>query len=398
MMETLVMTLPATHDNRVHYACYEAAGGLIQQEYHADVALLAQHAVGRRVVVVVPSLAVACLRVTLPKLSSRALHSALPYALEDQLIASPESLHYTLLACRPNAESEVLVVDKALMQSWLTTCATWGIEPDVLIPSAFMLKHEPDVWTVAMHEDANLRVNEHVGFACDLDNLNAVLTQAFHTYGQPKALQVYATTKTALEMTVPIMETLVSASAMMDLSLSLPVGELACNLRHGEFQVRKKPAVNQARVKQVLSLGLSVCLVLVLMFPMASWLMLTLESASLQRSMMAIAKPYGGEPRSVEAAHAQMEHQWSQASAGQGDHALLHLLADVGQSMKVAPGLQIDKLVFQAGQLMLSVSAQTPDIFSSWSQALSAKGLEVKENSAIITGGRVNASVTIRKS
>lgn len=397
MTETLVVMMPALSATSVHYACFDAAGSLIQQQYHADAAMLASQALERRVVVVVPSLAVACLCVTLPKLSRRALATALPYALEDQLIADPDTLHYTLVQYKPNEVNEVLVVDKALVQSWLTVCRDFGLEPDALIPSALMLKHEPQVWTVAINEDVAIRINETLALACDLGNLNAVLTQAFDLYGQPKALHVYAKTKSTLSVSVPVFETMLSASGLIDLTLCYPGADLPINLLHGEFQPRKKQAVNRERLTQVQSLGVSVWLVLVLMFPMASWLMLTWQDAMLHRSIIAIATPYATDLSSVESARSQLQHKLMQAREGGGDGLLMHLLAEVGRGMKDVPGMQMERLEFHSPQLILSVSAQSPDVFSRWSQALSAYGLIVKENSAIITGGRVNASVTIRK-
>ncbi|HEU5281365.1 MAG TPA: type II secretion system protein GspL [Gammaproteobacteria bacterium] len=396
MPETLVMLLPNENANTVHFAVFDDAGSLMQQHYHADVTLLYAQALARKVVVVVPSMAVSCLRVVLPKLSARALGRALPYALEDQLIASPEFLHYTLLPAQPNAPSDVLVVDKQVMREWLAVCDVWQVVPDVFIPSAFMLKPGFGTWAVVMKEGVDIRVNETVGFSCDAGNLNAVLKQAMQVYGAPEAFQVYSSLNEGLEITVPVQATKLSPSAMIDLYLHYPDNAAAFNLLHGEYQSRKKSVVKQAQLTQTLRFGLSVWLIFILMIPMVSWVMLTWREAGLQRDIKAIARHYSPGINSVTASRLLLQDKLKEIASG-GDAALFHALAGMAKSMQTAPGIQIDRLDFHAPQFSVSVSAQSPTVFSNWMQALWSQGLQAKESNAVISGGRVHAVVIISK-
>lgn len=397
MSEMLVMLLPSPNAATVHFAIFNEVGGLIQQHYHADLNLLSAQTSGRKIVVVVPSMAVSCLRVTLPKLSARALRSALPYALEDQLIADPESLHYTLLPTVPNAPSDVLVVDKQTMQAWLAVCTTWQVVPDVFIPSAFMLAREPDAWAVAVKDEVDIKISETASVSCDFDNLNAVLKQAMHVYGEPKALHVYSTANKKIQASVPVLETNISPSAMIDLYLHYCNHAFALNLLHSEFQPRKKPVVKQAQLMQTLRLGVGVWLILILMLPMVSWVMLTWHDTVLQHAIKTIARRYSPEVNSVVSARLQLQEKLKQATNGGGDVALFRALAGLGKGMQAVPGIQIEHLDFHLPQLSVTVSAQSPSIFSNWVQALLSQGLQAKESSAVISGGRVHAVVIISK-
>lgn len=397
MSETLVMHLPAPNTETAHFAMFDEVGGLIQQHYHADMHLIAEHARHRRVVVVVPSMAVSCLRVTLPKLSARAMRHALPYALEDQLIADTNTLHYTLLQAQPNEVSDVLVVDKAVMQTWLATCDGFQVVPDAFIPSALMLLCEPLVWTVVVRGDVDIRIGQTAIFSCDLANVNAVLKQAMLVYGEPKSLNIYSEAALALETTVPVVETKLSPSAMADLYLNDVPSSSAFNLLHSEFQPRQKHATPSASLMKSLRLGVGVWLILVLMFPMVSWVMLTSHDLALQHSIKTIARHYFPDVNSVTASRLRLQEKLKQASGGGQDAVLFHLLAGLSHGMKAVPGMQIEQLHFQTPQLSVTVNAQSSSIFSEWSQALSSQGLQVKASSAVISGGRVHAVVIIRK-
>jgi general secretion pathway protein L len=109
-------------------------------------------------------------RVALPTRSRRKLAQALPYALEDDLLAAPESMWLTW---DPHAAGEVnvLVVDKARLESWLAAFRSAGIEPRSAAPITFAIPRVHDGWLLARLDDQVwLRTADDAGFALAIDD------------------------------------------------------------------------------------------------------------------------------------------------------------------------------------------------------------------------------------
>lgn len=80
-----------------------------------------------------------CLTASLPELSGRRLHQALPYALEDRLAGGIDEQHVTGAGRDGAGDVRALVIERARLEAYLKTLNEAGVEPDALVPDALCL-------------------------------------------------------------------------------------------------------------------------------------------------------------------------------------------------------------------------------------------------------------------
>lgn len=114
------------------------------------------------IVVLVPGEDVLLAQVRIGARNRAQLMQALPYALEDQLLAPVEELHF---AAAPVAEDGVgaAVVAKERMREWLARLAEAGVQADAMLPETLALPPQ-----AALVEDARaqVRLGTWSAFAC----------------------------------------------------------------------------------------------------------------------------------------------------------------------------------------------------------------------------------------
>lgn len=130
----------------------------------------------RRIVVLVPSEDVLLTGATLSARSQAQLLRALPFAVEDQLLAPVEDLHVVPVPV-PGLEGDrraVLVVARTRLREWLDRLGADGIRPDVLIPETLALTPA----TALIEADrALVRIAPDAAWACPAGDLAEWLRQ-----------------------------------------------------------------------------------------------------------------------------------------------------------------------------------------------------------------------------
>ena len=103
----------------------------------------ARHAAGRRVVLLVPAEHCTLLEVRAPLRDRARLLQALPALVEDRLVGDVERQHLTPGAIGADGRCQVLVVERARVESWLADLRAAGLDPDLVIPDALCLPSGP---------------------------------------------------------------------------------------------------------------------------------------------------------------------------------------------------------------------------------------------------------------
>ncbi len=129
---------------------------------------------GGRVWVWTPAADTMLAQVTLPTSSRARIAQALPYALEDQLLGEPESLHFAYRA-QGGGNLAVGVTERSRLRSWIDALRSAGIEPAVLSPAILALPWDGRDWSMTP-EDGELivRTGPWSGFSCDLAGTSEV--------------------------------------------------------------------------------------------------------------------------------------------------------------------------------------------------------------------------------
>jgi general secretion pathway protein L len=106
-------------------------------------------------------------QVRLPTRSRTQIGRALPYALEDQLLSSPEELHFTWVRKEGDMLS-VAVTARERMRAWLEPLAEAGIQPESLAPVTLSHPCLENSWILS-HADSEswVRTGPQSGFGLD---------------------------------------------------------------------------------------------------------------------------------------------------------------------------------------------------------------------------------------
>ncbi len=103
----------------------------------------AAEAAGRRVVVLLPGAEVTTLDAELPARAGSKLLQAVPYALEEQVAADVDTLHFALGARAADGRTAVCVIGKATLQGVLDTLGAAGLAPQAVYPETALVRSQP---------------------------------------------------------------------------------------------------------------------------------------------------------------------------------------------------------------------------------------------------------------
>jgi general secretion pathway protein L len=144
MADWLILRLGRGQEERVSWMAADASGQPLSAPQFGSLAQAADAAAGRRLAVVAPGSDVLITAVELPVKSGVRLQQVVPYALEEQLAADIETLHFSVGGRdEQTGHTRVAVVTRALMDQWLGVLRGAGLTPSVLYSEADLLPANP---------------------------------------------------------------------------------------------------------------------------------------------------------------------------------------------------------------------------------------------------------------
>lgn len=398
MQEKLIIYLHASNLASPGWAVVDAQGMVSQSAYQDSPDGLAAIAEGKEVIVWVPSQDVVLTQVRLPKMSRTRLAEALPFALEEQLIADVETLHFAAGEHKPDQDLPVMVVAHEKMQAWLSLLRAWSIEPHCLLPDVYGLPVIEGAWQIAINDLALVRTGLYQGFACDKNNLSALLELTASTF-LPERIAIHNYTGKAhaitLDMPTLIQEEQISREQFLSdlsrMSQSLP----GKNLLQGKYAVKKSVLPQVDKIWKATTYLACALVALLFLYPLMSYFILKQKANNIDQSIAQIYKRHFPQARNIVAPKMRMEEKLQKTYASRGESRLLSLLSYVGKGMMATPNVKLKRFDFQNGLLALELTAASSDDFSVFTNYLNAQGLMVKQKNATLTGERINATLEI---
>ena len=399
MQEKLIIYLHANDLTEPSWAVLNGDGTVRQSAYRDAASGLAQIAEDKIIIVIVPQEEVLLTSAQLPKMPRSRLLQAVPYALEDELIAEVDTLHFAL-GENTSDHLPIAVVAHEKMRQWLDVLNTWNIKPDVMIPAAFALPHTENVWHVAMHEMAIVRMGVMRGFACDKKNLAVILEAANASASLPSVLRInhyaFETANDTLSMTLPIaIEEDASKAEDMINDFAQDVDVAAINLLQGVYAVKKSKLPQMNKIWRITS-GLAIAWVLLLfLYPAVSYFVLKQRLSTINSQMAQIYKRHFPQANSLVAPKIRMQEKLQNLNEAMGENRVLLLLGYLGKAANTTSNIKFNRLDFQNGQLTLELTAATSEDFSAFTDYLNQQGLNVKQQNANLNGARINATLLV---
>jgi general secretion pathway protein L len=155
MAEWLILQLSHSVEEQCGWMLADERGQALSAPRVGSLAGAAADAAGRRIAALVPSSDVLMTDVELPPVKGgMRAHQVAPYALEEQLAADVETLHFAVGARdAATGRTAVAVVTRELMNQWLEALEAVGLEPEVVCAEATLLPDNPGFSVVMLDRD-----------------------------------------------------------------------------------------------------------------------------------------------------------------------------------------------------------------------------------------------------
>ncbi len=373
---------------------------------------------GRRVLLLVPGETVLLAQTAMPSCKPAEIARALPYALEEWLLESPETQHFAWQ--RTATGVAAAVVARATIEHWLAQLGEAGIEPDRLLPDTLALPWAADRWSLLCESndpDARVLVRSglHDGLVCTRANLPLVLAALFERTpeaARPAGIDLWDAGDDAGEGTpsadgagpvrsihalaaglgLPVARQRSSAT-LLDLAdaFTLPAD---FNLLQGTYAPRRAQA-RRSGPRRAVMIAAVLWLVSAFTYAGVHAAVLARESRALQGAIDTLFRgAVPGEHRIVDA-RAQLQQALSAAEHGRGSGGPIDLLAAIADAHLDAAGVRLQRIEYRDGKLDLTLQADRTATLEAARQALAAQGLTAELRDAGRAGDHAQGRIHI---
>ncbi len=368
----------------------------------ADLVSLAETADKREVILLVPATKVLTAEVTAPTRNLRQMQQALPFLLEEQLIAPVDSQHFAI-GERRDHQVPVAVVAKNDLDHWLQLCTDAGIVPEVAVADAACLPSFDDAWSL-LADGAQLLVRpaRDQYWAVPIELFPEAL--AMHRGGDAEsedgadsilALRLYQQSPVALS------ENLQGAVAVQNMDIDSPLLLLArnydprlINLLQGEYESTHKQS-RSGRPWRLAAMLAGLSLLSLLAWKGSQWFLYDQQLAQVQQQTEQLfGETLPGRRMTV---NPRLQMQNTLQLGGTSDEGFFTLLDKLAQSLG-PDGMTPTSLSYDAkkSELRVDLLARDLDALNRLRQQLASQGLEVEMGSATRQGERYASRLIIR--
>jgi general secretion pathway protein L len=333
------------------------------------------------IIVWTPAAETLLLRARLPTRSSAKIVQALPYALEEQLIEPPESLHFAF-AHEADGALAVAVTRRERMESWLAALAAAGLAPTRLAPVTLSLPLADRAWTLSFVDgEIVLRSGARAGLGGPAEPrppawLHAALAEARSESGAPERI-----------LLVDAPADLDSAAWREDLGLPLEamrpeeaaVPEAPLDLLQQHYAPRARMAALKRAYVPAAAL-LAAWLLATLAFNAIEWARLSRAAGAAEEEMRTLLMKSFPETRAILDPAEQMRRGLEDLSTRSGIAApgdMLSLLAGAAPAIERESRLRVQGVEYADRALTIRLVASEADA-ESLARTLRARALEVE--------------------
>jgi len=397
MQETLIIRLPAfgTSESIPWLLWHSQQQELIasgELESTAELSQLADKAARSEVIIAIPGQDVFLTQVTLPAGSKKHLDKVIPYALEEELAADIDTLHFAWPETKAST-LPVAVVEKAHMQQWLGVLSESGIESNRWLPDIFLLPaHENEWHAIELGHSVLVRTSTWQGFALEQAAFSELAPILSSEYDSPEKIVHYG----PLDWPQP---PTVLESADIEVPMTIAVAALQSNaeinLRQGAFRAKRQRQSSNLPWKP-LAVAASVLFVLAVTLNGIKYWQLEQQRASLQaKSEQLYRDAFPNETRIVNL-RAQLQQKIDSAGgAGGSDRSVLAALDSLQPAFQAEPSVKLELLRFQNNELRLQATADSFSQLEAFQRAAQNNGVAIEAGSMNNRGDQVSGALTI---
>jgi general secretion pathway protein L len=403
MAEWLILQLPRSSEGSCNWMVADAGGRAVGAPQAGPIAQAAAQAPGRNVGLVVANGDVLLTEVELPPKSGVRPQQLVAYALEEQLAADIETLHFAVGARdEANGRTAVAVVTRALMIRWLQELNDMGIKVAAVCADASLLPENPGHTVVMLDGDtlALRRVGrpalavpaDHIGAALEASLGSEMAADNLIFYASPQDWQLRSSEVEALRTQCASLKVQLLNSGPLPLLAPQLVAGAFINLLSGEFAPEVSVGGRWQRWRLAAILA-------------AVWFAvhvggLSLELLQQHRAERALDEEIGALARNAlpgdsgqGAVRSRVEQRLLAAQGDTGGAGFMPALAALAQALGSARGASLQALSYRDGGLDLKLKAGDAESLERIDQTLRNNGwqAELTSGGAAATGyeGRI---------
>ena len=411
MADWLLIRLPRTAEQPATWLTVDPRGNPSGPPQSGPLSRAAPRAAGRRVCVLVPSTDVLLTEPEVPMKAGTKLQQVVPFALEEQLADDIDDLHFAIgKRAADSSRTPVAVIRRSLMDEWLVSLRSSGLEPESMYTESDLLPHNPGQSVALMEEDVVVvRPPTGAPVTLPVEALSEALQIA--QQGDPeqgatggRGLILYtgaaewhqhsAKIEGLRERFDGIKIQLLSAGPLALFAQQLPT-VAPINLLQGSYAPTKASTVGWQAWK--VAMILLACLVgLHVAGKAAELTALKNSEKKLDTSIsdtFRMAMP--GQPKPLDPRR-QMEMRLNAAQNGGGEGGFLPALQAIVDARTVAPGTTLKALSFRQGTVDMKLNAKDATSLDHMSQSLKTHGWQAELTSGNATDNCYEGRIQIR--
>ena len=381
---------------------------VVDQESHIKESIYQGHpkdlsslAINKEIIVFVPAESVLLTQVKLPKMNRARLAQALPFAIEEQLIAEVDSLHFAMAEYQAEGIVPVAVVAKEKLQHWISRLQAWNLEADIMLPSTFALPVTDDTWHMVVNDKVIVRMDIYQGFACDRSNIKEFFSIACaSSHSLPKAIHIQnygeQSIRQELNDDLAIEETFYSHDQWPINLAQFRTDKFFINLLQGDYKTKKNKYPETKKMWTIIGYLGIIWMTLLFLYPTISYFILRQRLSDLNQQIALIYKRNFPESSALVAPKMRMEEKLNRLNILSEENNLIIGMNAIAKAMLEVPTIYLSRLDYQNHQISLDLSAISSDNFSKFNEFLIRQGLQVSQQSANLIDGRMHATIIVR--
>lgn len=405
MAEWLILQVSRNLEDQCGWMLADERGQPLSAPRVGALAAAASDAAGRRVAVLVPSGDVVMTDVELPVKGGVKAQQVAPYALEEQLAADVETLHFAVGSRdESSGRTAVAVVTRALMDQWSAALAAVGVVPELMCAEAALLPENPGYTVVMLDRDTlSARRAGHTPMALPAVDIVAALEASLGAdlsnenilfYATPQDWHRHSTEAEAVRARCASFKAqLLNAGTLPLLAPQLLTGNFI-NLLGGDFASKHSFGSDWRRWRLAASLALALLLVHVAG--------LSYELVRGKHSERALDDAIGTVARralpgdsGTGAVRSRVEQRLLAAQSGAGGTGLLPALTAVAQAINGVNGAAVETLSYRKDGMELRLKTHDAASLDHIDQSLRTNGWQAELTSGSPNGADYEGRIQI---
>jgi len=405
MSEWLILQLSRNVQEQCGWLLTDDHGQPLSAPRVGSLAMAASEAPGRRVAALVPSGDVLLTDVELPVKGGVRAAQVAPYALEEQLAADIETLHFAVGERDDvSGRTPVAVVTRELMNQWTEALTSVGLSPEVICGEAGLLPDNPGHTVVLLDRDTlSVRRSGLTPLSLPAGDLTAALEASLGVelaseniifYATPQDWHRHTAEAEALRGRCASFKAQLLNSGVLPLLAPQVMAGRSVNLLGGNFAIRNTGGNDWRRWRLVASLALALLVVHVAG--------LSYELVHEKHSEQALDEAIGNVARralpgdSGTGAVRQRIEQRLAAQSGSGNSGMLPALTAVAQAVGSVNGATLQSINYRKDGMELKLKAHDAASLDHIDQSLRGNGWQAEIMSGAQTGADYEGRIQVR--